>query len=89
MTKTEIKYIPNSIQLSQTETDTLLEKVEENLFNKTFNPDDHDTIARMIESMGDTRGMTRLKFAERLGIIGKPAVPFLLEALANHPKYFC
>ena len=28
----------------------------------------------------------RLKFAERLGYIGKPVVPFLLEALANHPN---
>ena len=86
MTNTEIKYIANSIQLSQTETDALLEKVEEQLFNQTFNSDDPDTIARMVESMGDSRGMTRLKFAERLGMIGKPAVPFLLEALANHPN---
>lgn len=86
MTNTHIKYIANSIQLSQEETDALLKKVEEKLFNKTFDSNDEDTIARMVESMGDSRGMTRLKFAERLGIVGKPAVPFLLEALANHPN---
>jgi bilin biosynthesis protein len=86
MTNTEFEYTANFIQLSQAETDALLEKVEEQLFNKTFSPDDPDTIARMVESMGDSRGMTRLKFAERLGIIGKPAVPFLLEALAHHPN---
>jgi bilin biosynthesis protein len=86
MTNTKITYTANSIQLSQAETDTLLEKVEEQLSHHTFNPEDRDTIARMVESMGDSRGMTRLKFAERLGIIGKPAVPFLLEALANHPN---
>lgn len=86
MSKTEIQYKPNSIQLSQAETDALLEKVEEQLSENSFNPDDENTIAQMVESMGDSRGMTRLKFAERLGIIGKPAVPFLLEALANHPN---
>jgi bilin biosynthesis protein len=86
MTNIQINYTANSIQLSQSETDALLERVEEQLFNKTFDVTNHDTIARMVESMGDSRGMTRLKFAERLGIIGKPAVPFLLEALANHPN---
>ena len=86
MTNIQIQYKANSIELSQAETDSLLEKVEEKLFNKTFSPNDHDIIAQMVESMGDTRGMTRLKFAERLGIVGKPAVPFLLEALANHPN---
>ncbi|MBL1210688.1 HEAT repeat domain-containing protein [Geminocystis sp. GBBB08] len=86
MSKTEIKYTANSIQLSETETDALLEKVEQKLFTHSFDFNDHDTIAKMVESMGDKRGMTRLKFAERLGIIGKPAVPFLLEALANHPN---
>lgn len=84
MTNITIKYKANDLQLTETETDALLEKVEEKLFNHNFDNDDHDTIARMVESMGDKRGMTRLKFAERLGIIGKPAVPFLLEALANH-----
>ncbi|BAQ64995.1 HEAT repeat domain-containing protein [Geminocystis sp. NIES-3709] len=86
MSKTEVKYTANFIQLSETETDELLQKVEEKLFTHSFDFEDHDTIARMVESMGDKRGMTRLKFAERLGIIGKPAVPFLLEALANHPN---
>ncbi|BAQ61085.1 bilin biosynthesis protein MpeU [Geminocystis sp. NIES-3708] len=86
MTNTTIKYTANSIQLTETETDELLQKVEEKLFRHNFDTDDHETIASMVESMGDKRGMTRLKFAERLGIIGKPAVPFLLEALANHPN---
>ena len=86
MTITNITYTANSIQMSASETDALLEKVEDLIYSKTFNPDDHDTIARMVESMGDSRGMMRLKFAERLGIVGKPTVPFLLEALANHPN---
>ena len=37
-----------------------------------------------MESLGDTRGLTRLRCAETLGEIGEPATPFLLEALANH-----
>lgn len=86
MTHTNIKYTANSIQLTEAETDRLLEKVEEKLFSHSFDMNDHHTIASMVQSMGDKRGMTRLKFAERLGIIGKPAVPFLLEALANHPN---
>jgi len=77
-------YTANSIQLSPEETDALIDKVEAQLSDNTFNPEDHETIAQMVEGMGDKRGMTRLKLAERLGIIGKPAVPFLLEALANH-----
>lgn len=85
MTNTMIKYTANSVQLSPEETDALLETVEEQLYNNTFDLDDHDTIAAMVESMGDSRGMIRLKFAQRLGTIGKPTVPFLLEALANHP----
>jgi bilin biosynthesis protein len=38
----------------------------------------------MVESLGDARGIVRLGFAEALGEIGRPAVPFLLEALAQH-----
>ena len=30
--------------------------------------------------------MVRLSLAETLGSIGKPATPFLLEALAHHPN---
>jgi bilin biosynthesis protein len=40
----------------------------------------------MIESMGDSRGMVRLSFAEALGKVGKPATPLLMEAVANHPN---
>ncbi len=85
MNQNNIAYKANSIQISPEETDRLLIQVEEKLFvQKNFDFNDHKTIALMVESMGDSRGMMRLKFAERLGIVGKPATPFLLEALANH-----
>ena len=74
----------DSLTLSHAETDTLLQKVEAQIAQKTFDNNDHQTIKQMVECMGDTRGMVRLGFAEALGTVGKPAVPFLLEALATH-----
>ncbi len=70
--------------LSQTETDRLLERVNQHLALDTFDSNDSQTLKQMIECFGDARGMVRLGFAEALGKIGKPAVPFLLDALANH-----
>ena len=72
--------------LTVTETDTLLQTVRERLSFNTFDPNDQQLIKQMIECLGDSRGMTRLGFAESLGQVGKPAVPLLLEALAHHPN---
>jgi bilin biosynthesis protein len=74
----------NPVLQSQAETDALLQRVNEQIALQTFDPNDHQLLKQMVESMGDTRGMVRLGFAEALGRIGKPATPFLLEALANH-----
>ncbi|WP_208492272.1 HEAT repeat domain-containing protein [aff. Roholtiella sp. LEGE 12411] len=76
----------SSLNLSQTETDALLEVVSEQLNLNTFNPDDQQILKRMVESLGDSRGMVRLSFAEALGKIGKPVTPLLLEAVTNHPN---
>ncbi len=72
--------------LTVAETDTLLQTVREQLSLNTFNKSDRQVIQQMIECLGDSRGMTRLGFADSLGQVGKPAVPQLLEALANHPN---
>ena len=74
----------NPVLQSQAETDALLQRVNEQIALQIFDPNDHQLLKQMVESMGDTRGMVRLGFAEALGRIGKPATPFLLEALANH-----
>jgi bilin biosynthesis protein len=74
------------VHLSQAETDALLEAVSSQLDQDTFNPNDQQLLKQMVESLGDSRGMVRLSFAEALGDIGKPATPFLLDALANHPN---
>ncbi|MEP6489007.1 HEAT repeat domain-containing protein [Microcoleus vaginatus GB2-A3] len=50
----------------------------------TFNPNHSELLKKMVECMGDSQGMVRLSLAETLGSIGKPATPFLLEALAHH-----
>ena len=76
----------NRLTLSTEEVDALLQKVETNLSNKTFDFSDRQLIQQMVECLGDSRGLTRLGFAESLGVVGKPAVPFLIEALANHPN---
>jgi bilin biosynthesis protein len=76
----------SKLSLSHEEVDALLYKVENDLGNKTFDYSDNQLIQQMVECLGDSRGLTRLGFAESLGIVGKPAVPFLLEALANHPN---
>ncbi len=74
------------IILTQAATDELLESVTEQISLDSFNPNDHQNLKRLVESLGDSRGMTRLRCAETLAEIGEAATPFLLEALANHPN---
>lgn len=74
------------ILLAQSETDNLLRSVTEQITQDTFDSNDRQLLKRLVESLGDTRGMTRLRCAETLGEIGKAATPVLLEALANHPN---
>jgi bilin biosynthesis protein len=76
----------DSSVLSQAETDALLEAVSEQLDLDRFDPTNHQLLKQMVESLGDTRGLIRLSFAEALGDIGEPATPFLIEALSHHPN---
>lgn len=70
--------------LSHEETDELLDRVNQQLANGTFNHQDRQLIKQMVECLGDTRGLVRLGFAEALGVVGKPAVDTLIEALLHH-----
>lgn len=70
--------------LSHTETDILLEKINKQIAQGTFDASDQQLLKQMVECLGDTRGMVRLGFAEALGEIGKPATPFLEAALLHH-----
>lgn len=67
-------------------TEQLLAKVQHQLTEGTFNHQDQQLIRQMVECLGDTRGLVRLGFAEALGVVGKPAVNTLIDALLNHPN---
>ncbi|NMF65920.1 HEAT repeat domain-containing protein [Brasilonema octagenarum UFV-E1] len=82
----ETKSGQNLIPPSQEQTDALLEMVKEQMDLDTFNPNDHELLKRIIESLGDSRGLVRMRVAETLGQIGELATPFLMEALADHPN---
>ncbi|PSF37426.1 glycosyl transferase family 2 [Aphanothece hegewaldii CCALA 016] len=71
--------------LSHAETDTLLKRINQEIAQGTFEATEQN-LQQMVECLGDTRGMVRLGFAEALGEIGKPATPFLEEALLHHPN---
>lgn len=70
--------------LSQPETDALLASIQTQLANGSFDYTDQRLIEQMVESFGDSRGLTRLGFAEALGKVGKPATPALIGRLAEH-----
>ncbi|MEZ2251512.1 MAG: HEAT repeat domain-containing protein [Microcoleus sp.] len=72
------------ILLAHAETDAFLREVTEKIDLDTFDPDDAESLKRLVECLGDTRGMTRLRFAETLAEIGEAATPVLLDGLANH-----
>ena len=84
MPHTSIESGSDSLQLAQAQTDALLEQVNEQITLDSFDLDNQEVLAQLVEYLGDTRGMTRLRCAETLAEIGEPATPFLLEALANH-----
>ncbi|WP_293338285.1 HEAT repeat domain-containing protein [Microcoleus sp. CAWBG58] len=73
-----------SIVLAHAETDALLQKVTEQIDLDTFDVNDAELLKSLVECLGDTRGMTRLRCAETLAEIGEVATPFLLDALGNH-----
>jgi bilin biosynthesis protein len=67
-------------------TDALLQRVTESIDMETFDPHDETLLAELVEALGDTRGVIRLRVAETLGQLGTPATPFLVKALREHPN---
>jgi len=70
--------------MSPEQVDDFLAAARQEVAEQTFDSSDSQRLQRMVECLGDSRGMVRLGFADALGRIGKPATPFLLEALLNH-----
>lgn len=72
--------------MSPEEVDEFLAAARADVAQQTFDCSDRQRLQRMVECMGDSRGMVRLGFADTLGRIGSPATPFLVDALLNHPN---
>ena len=62
----------------------LLAAVSAQLAAGAFPDQDGAALARLVEGLGDQRGLVRFGFAERLAAIGLPAAPFLRHALREH-----
>ncbi len=71
-------------QFTPKENDALLAEVRSALASGQFSSDDPEALARVVEGLGDSRGLIRLNFAETLGEIGRPAIPFLIRAMRGH-----
>ena len=80
----EASTVGDSVQRIQAENDALLQQVDEQITLDTLDAADQTLLQRLVEGLGDPRGLMRLRFAETLGEIGEVATPFLMRALANH-----
>jgi bilin biosynthesis protein len=77
---------PDSPTVNQQQTDELLTKVAWQLDTDTFDRQDEAVLKQLVDSLGDSRGMVRLRCAETLSDIGEVATPPLVEALSHHPN---
>ncbi|NET33157.1 MAG: HEAT repeat domain-containing protein [Cyanothece sp. SIO1E1] len=84
MVNSETQFGANPVLLTQADTDKLLRQVSDQIAKNTFDPNDAQLLTQLVECLGDTRGMTRLRVAETLGVIGKPVTPYLQDALSQH-----
>lgn len=82
----ETSAVDDPILRIQAENDELVQRVNDQITLETFDASDQTILKQLVEGLGDTRGLVRLRFAETLGEIGEPATPLLVEALANHPN---
>ena len=75
---------PTKVEPAQV--DALLEKINTQLENGTFDRNDNELLKHIVESLADSRGMVRLELTLALGKIGMVATPFLTASLVNHPN---
>lgn len=83
-TSNSVASTPELLQLDRDRADALLSTVNEQITLDTFEREDAEILTQLVEILGDTRGLTRLRCAEILAEIGEAATPFLLDALAHH-----
>jgi bilin biosynthesis protein len=72
--------------LDPAETDALMRSITEQIDLDTFDADDVTLLKQMVECLGDSRGLVRLRFAQTLGDIGGTATPLLVDAMLHHPN---
>jgi len=86
-TFSSIRHLPstmdNPVLEIQLANDILIQKVNDQISLGTFDNSDRQLMLKLVEGLGDPRGLVRLRFAETIGEIGEPATTFLTEALAN------
>ncbi|MEM9153597.1 MAG: HEAT repeat domain-containing protein [Cyanobacteria bacterium P01_F01_bin.33] len=70
---------------ARAENDLLLKRVQTELAEERFDTSDRRLIQRMVEGLGDGRGLMRMGFAEALGVVGIPASVDVRAALLHHP----
>lgn len=73
-----------AVLAEQAANDAFIAEVNEQISFGTFNPDDPQVLQKLVEGLGDKRGMVRLRFAETMGDIGEPMTPSLIAALKHH-----
>ena len=71
-------------QLSEEEATLLASELKQQLREGRAPAQDAELIEKMVAGLGDKRGLTRLTFAESLGVVGKAAVLPLCRALTSH-----
>ena len=74
------------VALDHAGTDALIQSITEQISLHTFDINDTQVLRQMIECLGDSRGLIRLRFAQTLGSIGETATPLLVDALLQHPN---
>jgi bilin biosynthesis protein len=82
----DMKAENTPVLLDHPETDALMRSITEQISLHTFDDQNIPVLQQMVECLGDSRGVVRLRYAQTLGNIGGAATSLLVDALSNHPN---
>jgi bilin biosynthesis protein len=82
----QMKSEDPQILLNHAQTDALMQSITEQISLHTFDESNIPVLQQMVECLGDSRGVVRLRYAQTLGNIGGAATPLLVTALLEHPN---
>ncbi|WP_017326216.1 HEAT repeat domain-containing protein [Synechococcus sp. PCC 7336] len=87
MSQPNASVAADPVLAAQHRTDAQLAELRQKLVEGSLNPEaDAQLLADLVENFSDPRGLTRMAIAEALAEVGKPASPYLIGALAQHPN---